>query len=429
MASQKPIPPAEETKPTGSRRLQMEEGGVMKISHSVKERGSRRMRSIFLPLLALVLALVLWPSPGTAGGMFSGLSDFFHGTKSIARAKAEFDLSPYGASVLDWSPDGKFLAVSGILNPYVMVFDIQSKKRVMTLRKLAGGSHGLAYSPDGRYLAAGQAFTQWLQGVSVMIWDAKSGALVKSLTGPFPPDKPANSVTYLAFSPDGRYLAVGYDGNFRHPRDNIYLYDTRTWAPVRSFGDAKDIIHGGLLFSPDGRHLAHGTLEGDIRIWDVASGRLVRAIRAYSNEAYKKRSNSKNSNDVESLAYSPDGKQIVTGTDTGSEYGHLNEATGEFVTGKNNEQVKVWRVTGKGELIRTIDGFTTSVGTIAFSHDGKYLVTGSDDKKVKVWDTHTWRVLETFTASDAPMSADFSPDSNYLAVGSGVIAKVWEFKK
>ena len=425
MASQKPIPPAEKTKPTGSRRLQMEEGSVMKISDPVKERGSRRMRSIFLPLLALVLALVLWPSPGTAGGMFSGLSDFFHGTKSIARVKAEFDLSPYGASVLDWSPDGKFLAVSGILNPYVKVFDVRSKKRVMTLRKLAGGSHGLAYSPDGRYLAAGQAFTQWLQGVSVMIWDAKSGALVKSLRGPFAPDKPANSVTYLAFSPDGRYLAVGYMGDVQHPRDNIYLYDTRTWLPLRSFG-TNEHIDGGLLFSPDGRHLAHGTMEGDIRIWDVASGRLVRVIKAYSNEAYNKRSNAKRSNDVESLVYSPDGKQIVTGTDTGSEYGHLNEATGEFVTGKNNEQVKVWGV--DGALVRTVGGFTTPVAALTFSHDGKYLVTGSD-KKVKVWDTRSWRVLETFTISDAPMSAEFSPDNKYLAVGSGVIATVWEFRK
>lgn len=285
----------------------------------------------------------------------------------------------------------------------------------MTLKKLAGGSQGLAYSPDGRFIAAGQAFTQMLKGVSVFVWDAKTGALVKSITGPFPIDKPANSVTYLAFSPDGRYLAVGYRGNFPKNGVNIYLYDTFTWMPIKSFGDASDIIKGGLFFSPDGRHIAHGTLGGEIRIWEVATGQLVREIKAHSDY-------------VESFAYSPDGKQIVSGTATGSTKGDLNQATGKFVTVKNEEQVRIWGMDG-GKPLRTIEGFTTSVRVLVFSREGKYLVSGSDDKTIKIWDTGKWEVVGTLTTSAEPMAASFSPDNRYLAVGAGNVATVWEFKK
>lgn len=369
-----------------------------------------------LPLLFFAFfALAIWPLSGMAGSIFSGLGDLFGDTKSIAKLKAEFDLSPGDASTLDWSPDGKFLAVSGILNAEVRVFDVQNKKLSMSLKKLAGGSHGLAYSPDGRFIVASHAFTQMLKGVSVFVWDAKTGALVKSITGPFSIDKPANSVTYLAFSPDGRYLVVGYYGNFPYPGDNIYLYDATSWTPIRSFGDAKELAEGGLIFSPDGRHIAHGTIRGEIRIWDVATGQLVREIKAHADY-------------VESFAYSPDGKRIVSGTATGSTKGHLNQATGKFVTVKNEEQVRILGMDGDKPL-RIIEGFTTSVRVLVFSREGKYLVSGSDDKTIRIWDTGKWEVVGTLKTSAEPMAASFSPDNKYLAVGAGNTATVWEFKK
>lgn len=371
----------------------------------------RTIRLLFFALFALAI----WPLSGTAGGIFSGFGDFFGDTKSIAKLKVEFDLSPGDASALDWSPDGKFLAVSGILNSEVKVFDVQNKKLSLTLKKLAGGSQGIAYGPDGHFIAAGQAFTQSLKGVSIFVWDAKTGVLVKSITGPFPIDKPANSVTYLAFSPDGRYLAVGYYGNFPYPGDNIYLYDTRSWAPFKSFGDAKAPAKGGFVFSPDGQHIAHGTLSGEIRIWGVASGQLIRTIVAHSDH-------------VESFAYSPDGKRIVSGTATGSTRGHLNQATRKFVTVKNEEQVRIFGMANDKPL-RTIEGFTNSVRVLVFSREGKYLVSGSDDKTIKIWETGKWEVVGTFTTSAEPMAASFSPDNRYLAVGAGNAATVWEFKK
>lgn len=379
------------------------------------ERVGWRVSPTLRLLVLVLLCLAIWPSPGIAGNFFPTLGDLFGDTKSIAKLKAEFDLSPGDASTLDWSPDGKFLAVSGILNAEVKIFDLQNKKLTMTLKKLAGGSPGLAYSPDGRFIVAGHAFTQALKGVSIFVWDAKTGALVKSITGPFPIDKPANSVTYLAFSPDGRYLAVGYYGNFPYPGDNIYLYDTSIWSPVKSFGDAKAPAHGGLIFSPDGRHIAHGTIKGEIRIWEVVTGQLSREIKAHGDY-------------VESFAYSPDGKRIVSGTATGSTKGHLNQATGKFVTVKNEEQVRIWGMDGDKPL-RTIEGFTTSVRVLVFSREGKYLVSGSDDKTIRIWDTGKWEVVGTLRTSAEPMAASFSPDNKYLAVGAGNTATVWEFKK
>lgn len=387
----------------------------MKISHPVKQHNSRYMRSIFLSLWIVVFSLVLWPSPGTAGDMFSGLGDFFSGTKSIVRVKAEFDLSPNDASALDWSPDGKRLAVSGILNPYVKVFDVQNKKLVMTLKKLAGGSHGLAYSPDGRFIAAGHSFTQMIKGVSVMIWDAKTGALVKSIIGPFPIDKPANSVTYLAFSPDGRYLAVGYMGDSQYAGDNIYLYDTNTWLPLRSFG-AKENIDGGLLFSPDGRHIAHGTLGGEIRIWDVASGQLVRAIKAHP--AYH----------IYAISYSPNGKWIASCTQRGATVINRDEATGKFIEPKGEYQnVRVWD-TGSGNLVAKIGDYPGGVWAMQFSRDGNLLAIGVK-QQLQIWRVDGWRLLGALKLSDLPDLVTFSPDSRYIAVGVGGVATVWEFKK
>lgn len=391
---------------------------MMRISHPVKEHSSRYMRSICLSLWFVVLSLVLWPSPGTAGDMFSGLGDFFSGTKSIVRVKAEFDLSPNDASALDWSPDGKRLAVSGILNPYVKVFDVHNKKLVMTLKKLAGGSHGLAYSPDGRFIAAGHSFTQMIKGVSVMIWDAKTGAIVKSITGPFPVDKPSNSVTYLAFSPDGRYLAVGYMGDFRHAGENIiYLYDTNTWLPLRSLGDARADVHGGLLFSPDGRHIAHGTLGGEIRIWDVASGQLVRAIKAHPDYY------------IYAISYSPNGKWIASCTQRGASTSDVDKLTGKPIPKKGEYQdVRIWDVEN-GSLVKRIGNYPWGIWTLKFNRSGSLLAIGTAEKQLQLWTTNGWHLVETVNVQDIPESVSFSPDNKYLAVGAGGIATVWEFKK
>ena len=108
----------------------------------------------------------------------------------------------------------------------------------------------MAFSPDGRTLAAGT-----LNGV--LVWDTANRAQVASLSA-----DSGNSVNAVAFSPDGRTLAAGTD-------DGLLVWDTANRAQVASLsalsaGSGNSV--GAVAFSPDGRALAAGTGDGTVRL-------------------------------------------------------------------------------------------------------------------------------------------------------------------
>jgi WD40 repeat protein len=136
----------------------------------------------------------------------------------------------------------------------------------------------------------------------------------------------------------------------------VKIWDaTRLWPeqehpliiPLRvgGFGDR-------LAFSPDGRHLVTGGDEHTVKVWDAGTGREIRTLRGHSGDVY-------------CVAVSPDGRWLAS--------------AGEDTT------VKLWDATG-GELLHTLRGHTGLVSSLAFSPDGRHLVSGSRDRTVKVWD-------------------------------------------
>src|SRR3989304_6155468 len=135
---------------------------------------------------------------------------------------------PHAVFSVAWSPDGTQVATGGILDMTVSIWDPSTGRLVRTLTDRPGSVRALAYSPDGRFLAAGRGFVARTKDhMSVDIWEAKTAALVRSLRGPAPVPTGSNDVDAMAFSADGGHLVAAYLGV-------AVIYDVKTGGTIRT---------------------------------------------------------------------------------------------------------------------------------------------------------------------------------------------------
>ncbi len=183
-----------------------------------------------------------------------------------------------------FSPDGRILASGGYdsngdRDGKVILWDVATRTQLATLPSSLGVTD-VAFSPDGRTLAAGD------KDHTVILWDISTRRSLATLTGHI------HELRSLAFSPDGRTLATG-DKNGK-----VILWDISTRGSLATLTGHTDEVFG-LAFSPDGRTLATGGKDTKVILWDIATRRSLATLTGHTDM-------------VQSVAFSPDGRTLAT---------------------------------------------------------------------------------------------------------------------
>jgi WD40 repeat protein len=292
---------------------------------------------------------------------------------------------------LAYTSDGRFL-VAG--SSGALILDAKTGKEVRRLGAELPNPWGPAVvSPDGRLVAV----SGWGPDMGGAVYESATGRRLCRLGHPS-----QNSIA-TCFSPDGKILAA------HNMTDAIDLYDPNTGKLLRSLQWRPEAPAIGqymnVAFTPDGRTLisaGHGS-DG-IRFWDVATGKEVRRLPG-------------NPNGIIALALSPDGARLASVAVT-------RIKQGQQTTWFADNRVHVLDVLSGKEILHfdvpaaeTIHGRPLGPYLLAFTPDGKELLTGGKDHTLRVWDSSTGKELRHFADFRCGLNAlAFTPDGKAVAV-------------
>ncbi|MEH1859123.1 MAG: serine/threonine-protein kinase [Nostoc sp.] len=326
------------------------------------------------------------------------------------------------------SPDGNTLA-SGSGDNTIKLWNLATGKQIRTLpsERYANRGHfnsvySVAISPDGNTLASGSGDN------TIKLWNLVTGEQIRTLSfrSPTLPGSTKGTklggfgyrVNSVAISPDGKTIASDSEDG------TIKLWNLETGKEIHTFkGHFGSVL--SVAISPDGKTLASGSEDGTIKLWNLETGKEIRTITAHFNSvnsfaislAIIRRPDEipvgipgqSEVNKVNSVAFSPDGKTLASGS--------------------NDKTIKLWNLATE-KKIRTLTGHSDSVRSVAFSPDGKTLASSSGDKTIKLWSLETEEQIRTLTGhSDSVNSVAISPDGKTLVSGSlDKTIKIWRLR-
>jgi WD40 repeat protein len=227
--------------------------------------------------------------------------------------------------------------------------------------------HDAVFSPDEQFVFAStlgnaeivkQGTLDDAENCLIWMWETESGQLVRKFQGH------RGAVNSIAVSPDGRFIVSASGGH--HPGDGRPLIPSR---------------------------------DNTVRLWDVNTGQEL--VRFEGHAAH-----------IESVAFSPDGRSIVScGYDSTVRVWEVPKSIGQ-----NDEE----RTNDAADVLRFEGSHLAPITSVAVSSDGRYVLSGSYDKTVRLWDTVTGKELRAFLGNPTSViSVAFSPDAALVLAGGG----------
>jgi WD40 repeat protein len=283
----------------------------------------------------------------------------------------KLNLDDIDGQLLAFTPDSKLLVVAS--NPGIEIWNVATGKHDEVVIDI--GVETMALQPDGRRGVAANGSTS-----EVKWFDLASHRVRKTW------EAPVEGIRQVAFSPDGKLLALDLRSN------QVALCESPGGKVVRTIEYASSSAAiSGIAFSPDGKFIATGGSDKSrVRLWDVASGKLAKEFMTKGQY-------------LNCARFSRDGKWLLTGH--GDFKAHLwDSASGELKT----------------TFAATESGISASHFVADISPDGRFVATIGYHGPAKLWDASSGK--EVAQLPDKPSKAEslcvaFSPDGKLLAVG------------
>jgi len=307
-----------------------------------------------------------------------------------------------------YSPSGDLLA-SGLGNGTVHIWDTRTGEEVVSPMKSGDSAvDSVTFAPDGQRLASG------LRNGVVSVWNVATGRL--HLQRPQPH---FTGIDFLAFSPDGKLVAS-------NSWESTSLWDLETGQIVFAPGYSRHAV--SLLFSPDGTVLKLRSWNFEQRWHAGAPGPEVQLL-PFPEDDINETSMSLDSSEL-SIAQDDNSRlmsvtragravTLPTPSDMIQEIRISPEETCFVASGEEYNGMHLWdlRRIDADPTFTVLGGHTDSVSAISFSSDGKYLVSGSLDRTIRIWDVGS--INDTFQhvqESDVTALA-ISPDNSFIVSG------------
>jgi len=310
------------------------------------------------------------------------------------------------------SSDGKLLATGGD-DKNITLWEVATGKKITTLEGHKERISSLAFSPDDKLLASSSYDN------NAAIWDLETGKMLHKLRAH------SNHVQKVIWHPNGKLLATASSDK------SVRLWNVKSGKNVRMLLGHKNKVFG-VKFIDNGRYLVSASDDRTLRIWHSKSGVTVRILQGHTSGVINV-----DSYTDQIFSASTDGLVIAWSSDLAPQKMlHLADKPSSTAIAPNGDSVAVGFANGKLSLYSLPEtkllwenksAHAKKVKRLSFSADSRWLVSGSFDKTVKLWEVKTGKQQHSFQHKGAVNAVTFAPHNNHKFASASYSGEVGLF--